>query len=97
MKFVEEMFNRTDLRQIVAFIACGSGGKVEQGGYEEILKSAEEKFLQTVRESCKEWDTQNRIEEQFSCVSAIWQETYLEIGMKIAAKLLLQIYDADKK
>lgn len=92
MKFVEKMFERTDIRQIVAFIACGSGGEVESGGYEEILERAENDFIETVHQECKDWDTQNKIEESFGEVSAIWQETYLEIGMKIAAKLLRQIY-----
>ncbi len=92
MDFVNKMFERADLGQIVSFILYGSESYTEEKDtYAERLKQAEKEFIELVREKFKDFDTQNEMEMAFTKALSVWESVYCELGIKFAAKTLKDI------
>ena len=92
MDYLKQIYNRTDLQQIVGFILYGTEKtNPEPIRYNEIIDDAYRNFSKLLEDQPIERKYKMNIEEACFSLLSDTEEIHTVIGMKIIAKLLYQL------
>lgn len=90
MNYISEIFARSDIQQIRAFLLHGVEDSTDPRPYLERIESAQRAFLTRLhRDYPNEKDFEEILEPIYNYVDTI-EEVYMEIGLQVGASLAAQ-------
>ena len=94
---ISEIFARTDIEQVMAFILYGAeNSSISTESYNTRINKATRPIVNRLNEIYANADDKDNAQSDLSQALAIYQNVYMEIGMKAGAKLLYQLLFSDK-
>jgi len=95
-KNIEEIFERANLQQIREFLLTGmERDKIDHRTYNERLEKDSHDILERIKNISKNDSEFDRIFSEFLEAKITYTEVFLEIGMKVGARLMFQLLYQD--
>jgi len=92
LNYITDAFARTDLRQIRAFILQGAEDiNINEESYKDRLEKCDNAIIKRLESIYTDATELDRAFSDLAAATTAHQEVYLELGMKIGAKLLYQL------
>ena len=91
----KNIFDRVDLRQIASFILFREETISQSESYEQQLKKAMELACDAIKKSIAGEITEKEATLDISDACDIYKEIYTEIGMKLGARMIMQLLHVD--
>jgi len=98
--YIDETFARMSLEQIRAFILTGAGDNHQQykdEQYSQRLKKASDPIYDRINSLYTDRDECEKANNEIANAVTVFQEVYMDIGMKAGARLLYQLMVEDGK
>lgn len=94
MNYVDEMLYRANTQQVANFF-MGSGEIVidEKATYKERIDKADRSFIERINKCKLDEETKKSILEKYFVCASDFQIAFTEIGIKLGAKLLIDLLD----
>ena len=91
-KYIKDMFARADLQQFREFLITGIDiDELDKRTYSERLEKESESIIKRIKNISKSDDELDEIFSEFSGATGAYMEVFTEIGIKIGAKLMVQL------
>ena len=96
MGYYSEIFERVNIQHIRGFIHYGGDvSDITSLSYKERIESGEHKILERLKAICPEQANYEQATNDLSFAFGIYEDVYLEIGMKIGARLIMELLKDD--
>ena len=93
MDYIDGIFQRIDLRQIRSFLLHGAEDlDADDGSHAERLKAGCDPIYRRLESLCAGGASLEEATADLSRALAAWEENYLEIGIKVGARLAAQLF-----
>ena len=91
-KYIENIFKRTSLQQIREFLLTGLElDEVDNRTYAKRLEKGKENIVERIENIAKDDNERDKIFSEFYDAESAYTAVYLEIGIKVGAKLLFEL------
>ncbi len=92
--FLNELMERADIYLLKSFIIDGSDyiGDIPKASYRERLEKADEEIMEFLASKCEAQEEKNKITDLFCCMTDVYWDIYVEVGMLAGIKLSLQLF-----
>jgi len=91
-KYIKDIFARTDIQQFREFLVRGLAlDELDNRTYGERLENESANMVKRIKRIAKDNDELDEIYSEFSGATSEYIQVFLEIGMKIGARLLFQL------
>ena len=99
MNYIDEIFARADIRQICEFLSSGTGeDEPDRRPFIERLQSADTHFHdQLAKEFPENPERVERLWNSMDDPTAVYEDVFMEIGLRIGFSLAVQINDILKQ
>ena len=90
--YIQDMFTRTDLRQIREFLLHGAEAlETESDPYHIRLKQGSDAIYERLKDLYPDEEKRDEANGDLSQALSVYESVYIEIGMKAGARILYQL------
>ena len=92
-EYIKQILDRTDIQHISEFLVSGIelGDPPSKKSYKERLNEGSLNIERWLRINAKDEDDRDKVFFDFGIATDTYREVFLEIGMKVGARLMLQL------
>ncbi|MCL2771755.1 MAG: hypothetical protein FWD71_00265 [Oscillospiraceae bacterium] len=94
---IKEIFERANMHQIREFLVSGLelDGELDKRSYSERLEEGSLHIVNRIKNTAKDEAELDRVYSEFTDATDEYMQVFLEIGMKVGARLLAQMLFQD--
>ena len=97
MSYISDIFERADIQHIREFLLYGvECVELDHAPYKERLEKADKAAIEMVKAKFPDMSEYEMISEQLYSALGIYEEVYMEIGLKVGLMMAVQFLNGDR-